>query len=329
MNAQVSRREFITLLGGAAASWPVAARAQQAGKLPTIGFLGASTPSAWSPWTAAFVQRLRELGWIEGRTVAIEYRWAEGRNERYADIAAEFVRLKVDVIVTVGSAVAATKQVTSTIPIVFAIAVDPLGSGMVDSLARPGGNATGLSVQSTELAGKRLEILREALPNLQRLAIIGDVGYASSVLEMSEVQAAARKVGIDIDLLEIRRAADIAPAFQALKDGVQALYVCPGALVNANFVRINTFALGARLPAFHASRDFLGSGGFMSYGANYADQFRHAGDFVDKILKGTKPADIPVQQPTKFELVVNLTAAKALRVTIPETFLARADEVIE
>jgi ABC-type uncharacterized transport system substrate-binding protein len=307
-----SRREFITLL---------AARAQQAGKLPTIGFLGASTPSAWSPWTAAFVQRLRELGWIEGRTVAIEYRWAEGRNERYADIAAEFVRLKVDV--------AATKQVTSTIPIVFAIAVDPLGSGMVDSLARPGGNATGLSVQSTELAGKRLEILREALPNLQRLAIIGDVGYASSVLEMSEVQAAARKVGIDIDLLEIRRAADIAPAFQALKDGVQALYVCPGALVNANFVRINTFALGARLPAFHASRDFLGSGGFMSYGANFADQFRHAGDFVDKILKGTKPADIPVQQPTKFELVVNLTAAKALRVTIPETFLARADEVIE
>jgi putative tryptophan/tyrosine transport system substrate-binding protein len=302
----MKRREFILALGGAAVAssllWPLAARAQQAGKLPTIGFLGASTPSAWSQWTAAFVQRLRELGWIEGRTVAIEYRWAEGRSERYADIAAEFVRLKVDVIVTVGSAVAAAKQVTSTIPIVFAIAVDPLGSGMVDSLARPGGNATGLSVQSTELAGKRLEILREALPNLQRLAIIGDVGYAGSVLEMSEVQAAARKVGIDTELLEIRRAADIAPAFQAL---------------------------GARLPSFQASRDFLGSGGFMSYGANYADQFRHAGDFVDKILKGAKPVDIPVQQPTKFELVVNLTAAKALRLTIPETFLARADEVIE
>jgi putative tryptophan/tyrosine transport system substrate-binding protein len=328
----MKRREFILALGGAAVAssllWPLAARAQQAGKLPTIGFLGASTPSAWSQWTAAFVQRLRELGWIEGRTVAIEYRWAEGRSERYADIAAEFVRLKVDVIVTVGSAVAAAKQVTSTIPIVFAIAVDPLGSGMVDSLARPGGNATGLSVQSTELAGKRLEILREALPNLQRLAIIGDVSYAGSVLEMSEVQAAARKVGIDTELLEIRHAADIAPAFQAL-NGVQALYVCPGALVNANFVRINTFALGARLPSFHASRDFLGSGGFMSYGANYADQFRHAGDFVDKILKGAKPVDIPVQQPTKFELVVNLTAAKALRLTIPETFLARADEVIE
>jgi putative tryptophan/tyrosine transport system substrate-binding protein len=324
----MKRREFILALGSAVAS-PLAARAQHQGKLPTIGFLGASTPSAWSRWTAPFVQRLRELGWIEGRTVAIEYRWAEGRSERYADIAAEFVRLKVDVIVTVGSAVAAAKQVTSTIPIVFAIAVDPLGSGMVDSLARPGGNVTDLSVQSTELAGKRLEILREALPNLQRLAIIGDVGYAGSVLEMSEIQATARKVGIDTELLEIRRAADIALAFQALKDGMQALYACPGALVNANFVQVNTFALGARLPSFHVSRDFLGSGGFMSYGANYADKFRYAADFVDKILKGTKPADIPVQQPTKFELVVNRTTAKALRLTIPETFLARADEVIE
>ena len=323
------RRAFISLLGGVAAAWPLAAHAQQPGKLPTIGFLGASTPSAWSQWTAAFVQRLRELGWTEGRTVAIEYRWAEGRSERYADIAAEFVRLKVDVIVTVGSAVAATKQVTSTIPIVFAIAVDPVGSGMVASLVRPGGNATGISVQSIDLAGKRLEILREALPDLRRLAIIGDVGYAGSVLEISEVQAAARKVGLDLEVLEIRRAADIAPAFQALKSGAQALYVCPSALVNANYTRINTFALGARLPTFHASRDFLGAGGFMSYGSNYADQFRHAGDFVDKILKGAKPADLPVQQPTKFELVINLTAAKALGLTIPEAFLLRADEVIE
>jgi len=325
----LKRREFITLLGVATAAWPVAALAQQARKLPTIGFLGASTPSAWSQWTAAFVQRLLELGWTEGRTVAIEYRWAEGRSERYAEIAAEFVQLKVDVIVTVGSAVAATKQATSTIPIVFAIAVDPVGSGMVASLARPGGNTTGISVQSTELAGKRLEILREALPNLRRLAIIGDVGYAGSVLEISEVQAAARKVGVDIEVLEIRRPTDIAPAFQALKSGAQALYVCPSALVNANFARINTFALGARLPAFHASRDFLVAGGFMSYGSNYADQFRRAADFVDKILKGTKPAVLPVEQPTKFELVINLTTVKALGPAIPETFLARADEVIE
>jgi putative ABC transport system substrate-binding protein len=325
----MTRREFIVLLGGAAAAWPLAARAQQAGRLPTIGFLGASTPSAWSRWTAAFVQRLRELGWTEGRTVTIEYRWAEGRSERYADIAAEFVRLKVDVILSVGSAVAATKQATSTIPIVFAIAVDPVGTGMVASLARPGGNVTGISAQSTELAGKRLEILREALPSLRRLAIIGDVGYAGSVLEISEVQAAAGKFGLDIDVLEIRRPADIAPAFQALKGGAQALYVCPSALVNANFARINTFAMGARLPAFHASRDFLEAGGFMSYGSNYADQFRHAADLVDKILKGAKPADLPVEQPTKFELVINLTTVKALGLTIPETFLARADEVIE
>jgi putative ABC transport system substrate-binding protein len=298
--------------------------------LPTIGFLGASTPfGAWSQWTAAFVQRLRELGWVEGRNVAIDYRWAEGRRERFAEIAAEFVRLKVDVIVTVGSAVAATKQVTSTIPIVFALAVDPVGSGIVDSLARPGGNVTGISIQSTDLAGKRLEILREALPDLRRLAIIGDVGYAGSVLEISEAQAAARKVGLDVDVLEIRSAADIAPAFQSLKSGAQALYVCPGALINANYTRINTFALAARLPAFHASREFLGAGGFMSYGANFADQFGHAADFVDKILKGTKPADLPVEQPTKIELVINLTVAKALGLAIPETFLVRADEVIE
>ncbi len=325
----MKRREFITLLGAsAAAALPIAARAQQT-KLPTIGFLGASTPSNWIPWTAAFVQRMRELGWTEGRTVAIEYRWAEGRSERYTEIATEFVRLKVDVIVTVGTAVAAAKQATSTIPIVFAIAVDPVGSGMAASLAHPGGNATGLSVQSTELAGKRIELLREVLPNLRRLAIIADVGYSGSVLEAAEVQAAARKVGLDVDVLEIRHATDIVPAFEALKSGAQALYVCPDALVNANHARINTLALGARLPTIHPFREYLGAGGFMSYGVNNADMFRRAGDFVDKILKGTKPADLPVEQPTKFELVINLTTAKALGLKIPESFLLRADEVIE
>jgi putative tryptophan/tyrosine transport system substrate-binding protein len=321
------RREFIALVG-AAAAWPLAARAQQA-KLPTIGLLGASTSSNWSQWTATFVQRLRELGWSEGRTVAIEYRWAEGRSERFTEIANEFVRLKVDVIVTVGTAVAAAKQATSTTPIVFAIAVDPLGSGMVASLAHPGGNATGLSVQSTELAGKRIELLREVLPNLRRLATIADVSYSGSVLETSEVQAAARKVGIDVDVLEIRRAQDIVPAFDALKSGAHALYVCPDALVNANHARINTLALGARLPTIHPFREYLVAGGFMSYGVNNADMFRRAGDFVDKILKGAKPADLPVEQPTKFELVISLTTAKALGLTIPESFLLRADEVIE
>jgi putative ABC transport system substrate-binding protein len=324
----VKRREFITLIGGAAAIWPIAARAQQV-KLPTIGFLGASTRSNWTQWTASFLQRMSELGWIEGRTVAIEYRWAEGRTERYTEITTEFVRLEVDVIVTVGTAVAAAKQATSTIPIVFAIAVDPVGSGMVASLAHPGGNTTGLSVQSTELAGKRIELLREVLPNLRSLAIIADVSYSGSVLEAAEAQAAARKVGLDVDVLEIRHARDIVPAFEALKSGAQALYVCPDALVNANHARINTLALGARLPTIHPFREYLGAGGFISYGVNNADMFRRAGDFVDKILKGTKPADIPVEQPTKFELVINLTTAKALGLNIPESFLLRADEVIE
>jgi putative ABC transport system substrate-binding protein len=322
------RRDFIKVIAGSAAAWPFSVPAQPA-KLPTIGFLGASTPSAWTEWTAAFVQRLRELGWIEGRTVTIEYRWAEGRAERFGEIAAEFVRLKVDIIVTVGSAVAATMQATATIPIVFAIAVDPVGTGMVASLARPGGNVTGVSTQTTELPGKRIELLREILPNLRRLAVIANVSYPGAVREVAEVRTIARKFGVDVEVLEIRRAEDIAPAFGTLKDGAQALYVCADALTNANVARINTLALGARLPTSHPFRDSLGSGGLMSYGAKNTDLFRRAGDIVDKILKGAKPADLPVEQPTKFELVLNLTAAKALGLTIPEAFHLRADKVIE
>jgi ABC-type uncharacterized transport system substrate-binding protein len=324
----MKRREFISLLG-AAATWPLSARAQQQRKLPTIGFLGASTSSNWSHWTTAFVQRLRELGWIEGRTVAIEYRWAEGRSDRFTEIAAEFVQLKVDVILTVGSAAAVAKQATSTIPIVFALAADPVGSGLVASLARPGGNLTGLSILSSDLAGKRIELLREVLPGLRRLAIIANVDSSSSVLESAEARAAARKLGLDADVLEIRRAEDIGPAFGPLESGVQALYVVPDPLVNANHARINTLALGARLPTIHPFRDYLGAGGFMSYGASNADLFRRAGDYVDKILRGAKPGDLPVEQPTKFDLVINLTTAKALGLKIPESFLLRADEVIE
>jgi putative ABC transport system substrate-binding protein len=325
----VKRREFITLFGGAAA-WPIAARAQQLAMQPTVGFLGTGTPSAQGKWTAAFVQRLRELGWIEGRTVAIEYRWAEGRSERYAEFAAEFVRLKVDVIVTVASPAIAARQATSTIPIVFAMAVDPVGSGMVASLARPGGNVTGLSIQSSDLAGKRIDLLREVLPGLHRLAIIANIGSpGGAVLEIAEAQAAAHKLGLEVITLEIRRAEEIAPAFGTLQSGVQALYVCPDPLINANHARINTLALGARLPTIHPFRDYLGAGGFMSYGANNADLFRRAGDYVDKILRGAKPGDLPVEQPTKFDLVINLTTAKALGLTIPESFLLRADELIE
>src|SRR5215470_12220341 len=239
------RREFITLLGSAAvasAIWPRVARAQQPAKVPTIGFLGASTPSAWSHWSSAFVQRLHELGWIEGRTVAIEYRWAEGRGERYSEIAVEFVRLKVDVILTVGGAVPASKQATSVIPIVFAIAVDPVGTGLVASLARPGGNVTGLSMQATDLAGKRLEYLREVLPGLRRLAIMANVGYPASVVEIGEDQAAADNTALEIEILGIRSSEDIAPAFATLTGGTQALYVCGDALVTANRTRISTLA---------------------------------------------------------------------------------------
>jgi putative ABC transport system substrate-binding protein len=325
----MKRREFITLLGGAAAAWPLAVRAQQATKLPTIGYLGSATLATESQRMAAFVQRLRELGWIEGRTVVIEYRWAEGRSERYAEIAAEFVRLKVDVIVTVGGAVAAAKQATATIPIVFAGAGDPVGSGMVASLAQPGGNVTGLSVQSIDLAGKRLEILREIFPDVRRLAIIGNVEYAATVLEMGEAQAAARALGLEVAISEIRRAEDIAPAFEALKGAAQALYVCADATINANHARINTLALGARLPTMHGVRDYVEVGGLMAYGPNLPDLYRRAANYVDKILRGAKPADLPVEQPTKFDLVINLVTARALGLEMPATLLARADEVIE
>ena len=243
----MTRRAFITLLGGAAVAWPLAARAQQPGKLPTIGFLGTEA-SAWSPLAAAFVQRLHELGWIEGRSIAIEYRWSEGRPERHAEIAAEFVRLKVDVIVSNAIAIPALMQATAVIPIVFALGLDPVGAGVVASLARPGGNVTGLSTQSTDIASKRLELLREVLPRLRRLAIIGNADFPQGMLEMAEVQAVARGLGIEVVPLEIRRAEDIAPAFEALKAQADALYVVGDALVNANRTRIITFSLSARLP---------------------------------------------------------------------------------
>jgi ABC-type uncharacterized transport system substrate-binding protein len=325
----MKRREFITL-GGAVAAWPLAARAQQVGKLPTIGFLGPLSQSSMSPWTAAFVQRLRELGWLEGRTVAIEYRWGEGRDERFVEIAAEFVRLKVDVIVTGGTAaVIAAKQATSVIPIVFGTAGDPVGTGLVASLARPGGNVTGLSNQSADLPGKRVDLLRQVVPGLRRLAIMANISSPIGVLEMNEVQAAARTLGLDVVASEIRRAEDIAPAIDALKGRADALYVVTEALVNTNRIRLNTLALGARLPTLHGVRDYVEAGGLMSYGPNFPDLFRRAGEYVDKILRGAKPGGIPVEQPTKFDLAINLTTAKALGLKIPESFLLRADEVIE
>jgi len=324
----MQRRDFIKAIAGAAAAGPLAARAQQPG-LPVVGFLGTTTPSVASQWNAAFVQRLRELGWIEGRTIVIEYRWAEGRGERYMEIAAEFVLLNVDIIVTEGAAVIAAKQATAVIPIVFATSGDPVGAGYVDSLARPGRNVTGLSLQLPDLAGKRVQLLRELVPGLRRLAIIANVDNLPAALEMREAQAAARTLGLEITALEIRRAEDIAPAFAALKDSAEALFVCIDPLVQTNRNRINTLALGARLPTTWAFREHVEAGGLMSYGPNRPDLYRRAAEFVDKILRGAKPSDLPVQQPTKFDLIINLTTAKALGLTIPESFLLRADEVIE
>ena len=326
---RLKRREFVMLLGSAAAAWPLGARAQQTGKLPTIGILGGATASAWSPWTAAFVQRLRELGWIEGRTVAIEYRWAEGRSERYAEIATEFARLKVDVIVTSGGAVPAAKQATPVIPIVFAVATDPVGAGLVASLARPGGNVTGLSLQGTDTAGKRLELLREVVPGLRRLAILANIGYPAAVLEMGEVEAAARALGLDVSRLEFKRAEDIALTFDALKVRADALYVVPDPLATSERIRINTLTQFRRFPTIYAFREPVEAGGLMSYGPNFTDLFRRTASFVDKILRGAKPADLPVEQPVKFDLVINLVTARALGLTVPPTLLARADEVIE
>jgi putative ABC transport system substrate-binding protein len=324
------RREFFGLVGSAAVTWPLTARAQQPTKLPAIGFLGGQTPKAQSQWVAAFVQRLRELGWFEGRNVVIEYRWAEGRMERSAEIAAEIVRLKVDVIVTAGTTtVVAAKQATSTIPIVFAAAGDPVGTGLVGSLSRPGGNITGLSNQATDLAGKQVELLRDVVPDLRRLAILANAGAPNALLEITEVQAAARRLGIEVITFEIRRAEDIAAAFEALGSRADALYVVIDPLINTNRIRINTLALSARLPTIHGFREYVEAGGLMSYGPSFSDLYRRAGDYVDKILRGAKPADLPVEQPTKFELIINLKTAKALGLNLPSSLLLRADEVIE
>ena len=325
----MKRREFITLLGGAAATWPLAARAQQPGKLPTIGFLGTSTPSdlnQWLPLLCSGCANSAGSRVAPSRSNIVGRRDATGASARSPPSSSG---LKVDVIVTVGSAVPAVKQATSVIPIVFAISGDPIGMGLVPSLAQPGGNVTGLSSQATDLAGKRVELLREVIPGLRRLAIMANVGYPAAALDMREVQAATRVLGLEAVKSEIRRAEDIAPALDAFRGRADALYVCGDPLVIANRIRINILALGTRLPTMYGSREYVEAGGLMSYGPNITDLFRRAAEYVDKILRGAKPADLPVEQPTKFELVINLTTAKALGLEMPPSLLARADEVIE
>jgi putative ABC transport system substrate-binding protein len=324
-----TRREFITLLGGAGVAWPLAARAQQPAKQPLIGMLVPGTRATHGEWFAALVQRLRELGWIEGRTVAFEYRFAEGHTDRYAEIVADFLRMKVDLIATSATNTAlAAKQATSIIPIVSVMS-DPVGSGLVASLNRPGGNVTGISVQQDELASKRIELLREVVPGLRRLAVIAYAGSRSSLVELEQAYVAARTLGLDAVKIEIHRMEDIASAFEPVRGNSEALYVVSNPLINANRIRIITLALGARMATICGFREYVEVGALMSYGPNVPALFRRSAELVDKILRGAKAAELPVEQPTKWDLVINLTTAKALGLDVPPIMLARADEVIE
>ena len=323
------RREFLAGLCSVA-MWPTAIHAQQPAKLPTIGFMGATSPELANQWVAAFVRRLGELGWIEGRNIAIDYRWADARSEQYREIASEFASRNVDVIVTWASApVLAAKRATATIPIVFAAQMDPVGAGVVSSLSRPGGNVTGMSIQQTDTAGKRIELLREVVPKLSRLAVMANSGAPGAILEMREVLATAQSLGLQVRPIEVGQADEVFQAIEALKGSVDALYVATDPLIFNNRVRINALAKAERLPTIYGGREYPDAGALMSYGPNWSDLFRHAAGQVDKILRGMKPADIPVEQPTKFDLVINLGTAKALGLEVPPTLLARADDVIE
>jgi putative ABC transport system substrate-binding protein len=325
----MKRREFIMLVGGTMATFPLAARAQQTSKIPIIGLLSSSTTAIERPRRDAFVARLAELGWVEGRNVTFEMRAAEGIVERAGEIGAEFARLKVAAIVLAGDAQGlAVKQAAPDIPIVMAAAGDPVGNGLIASLARPGGNVTGFSVQLTDTAGKRVELLREIVPNLRRLAILGNSSNQVVALESGAAQSAARMLGIETVIPEFRGAEDIPPAIEALKGNVDGVYVKVDPLMIANRARINTLALAAKLPVVHSYRDNLGEG-LISYGPDLFDLYRRAAGLVDKILRGARPADLPVEQPTKFELAINLKTAKALGLIVPPTLLATADEVIE
>jgi putative ABC transport system substrate-binding protein len=304
------------------------AEAQQPGKQQLIGVLGAD-PTAWSPWTAALTARLRELGWSEGDNLAIEYRWAHGRSDRVSEFAAEFERRKVDVIVTYGSAATVLRQTITAIPIVFAVAFDPVRGGLVESLEHPAGNVTGVSILQPDVVGKRLKLLRQAIPQLRRLGILADAGYAEPMLEADRVKSMAQASGLEAARIGVWRDEDIAPAFESLRNKADALYVVSDALMAANRTRIVTLALSERLPTIMSYNDYVEAGGLMSYGPDYPDLFRKAAGMVDKILRGTKAGEIPVEQPVKFELAINVKTAAALGLTIPQTFLATADEILK
>jgi putative ABC transport system substrate-binding protein len=322
------RREFILLMGSVAVDASSAAYGQQSAKLPIVGFLVAGTRASHGAWVAAFAQRLSELGWTDGRNVKIEYLWAAGDVLQTTQFAAEFVQRKVDVIVTSAYGVVAAKQATSTIPIVSAAFGDAVANGIVKSLARPGGNVTGLTIQPAELSSKRLELLKEIIPSVRRLAALVNT-HVVAAQEVVAIGTAAAKLNIDANVLDIQTAEDIEAAMATLAGQTDALYVYSEPLTNANKDKIIEAANAAKIPTIFGFREFVAAGGLISYGPSFIDLFARAAEFTDKILRGAKPAELPVQQPVKFDLVINLKAAKALGLSISETVLTRADEVIE
>jgi putative tryptophan/tyrosine transport system substrate-binding protein len=327
----MQRREFIALLGGAAAVRPHSARAQQTAKIPRIGLLSPFAPVDTAPWHQAFLRGLSDLGWVDGKNIAIEYRYSDGKNDRLPKLIADLVRLKVDIIVTaVTNDTLAAKNAAGGIPIVMAAAGDPVATGIVASLARPGGNITGLSQMNPELNGKRLELLKEIAPNISSLAVLLNPEDPISALGQNEIELPARKMKIEVHSFEVRNTPDLDKALQeATKARVDALAIMPNPVFVTNLKLIADFAIQNRLPSMFHLREYAKVGGLVSYGVDRTDLFRRAATFVDKILKGANPADLPIEQPTKFELTINLKTAKALGLTVPPKLLLTADEVID
>ncbi len=327
----MKRREFIMLLAGAAAAWPLAARAQQAGKIPRVGFMGNSTAALEANLVGPFRDGLRELGYQEGRNIVIEYRWAEGNYERFPALVAELLAVPVDVIVTAGTpATLAVKKATSRVPLVMIAVGDPVGTGIVPTLARPGGNITGLSSIAPDLEGKRLELLREVIPKLSHVTLFLNPLNPFHAVSVRQAFAATQALGIRLQALEVRTSGELDGAFAAIvRSKPDALLILADRVFLHNRKRMMDFATEQRLPSVNAYREVVEAGGLMSYGPSYEDMHRRAADYVDKILKGAKPGDLPVEQPTKFTLILNLKAARALAIDVPPMLLARADEVIE